>query len=230
MIFSVSQILFVRRTTWVLSTKHNFLDDVMQYSYIWDKKIPGRSPEKPRRRVPVWGVAVRHREGRASNPGSSEALWGGVFPATSSFEIRVWLWGNGETSHIQQSACAHVCVLSHVWLCDPVDHSPPGSSVHGTPQARVPEWAAMPASGGSSRAGTEPVSWGSCIGRLLTVCHLSHPPRMPPDQLGSRHGPARSTGVPSIRPSQQAVQPLNTSQDRKLTTWQGGCSLAAWFS
>ena len=34
----------------------------------------GRSPEKPRRRVPVWGVAVRHREGRASNPGSSEAL------------------------------------------------------------------------------------------------------------------------------------------------------------
>ena len=27
------------------------------------------------------------------------------------------------------SAC--VCVLSHVWLCDPMDCSPPGSSVHG---------------------------------------------------------------------------------------------------
>lgn len=39
MIFSVSQIVFVRTTTWVLSTKHNFLDDVMQYSYIWDKKV-----------------------------------------------------------------------------------------------------------------------------------------------------------------------------------------------
>ena len=36
-------------------------------------------------------------------------------------------------------------------LCDPVDCSPPGSSVHGTLQARILEWAAMPSSRGSSR-------------------------------------------------------------------------------
>ena len=30
--------------------------------------------------------------------------------------------------------------LSHVWLCDPVDCSLPGSSVHGIFQARVLEW------------------------------------------------------------------------------------------
>ena len=29
-------------------------------------------------------------------------------------------------------------------LCDPIDFSPPGSSVHGILQARILEWLAMP--------------------------------------------------------------------------------------
>ena len=29
-------------------------------------------------------------------------------------------------------------------LCDPMDCSPPGSSVHGIPQARILEWVAIP--------------------------------------------------------------------------------------
>ena len=44
-----------------------------------------------------------------------------------------------------------VCVLSHfsrVRLHDPMDCSPPGSSVHGILQARILEWVAMPSSGG----------------------------------------------------------------------------------
>ena len=39
-----------------------------------------------------------------------------------------------------------VCVLSHfshVRLCNPVDCSPPGSSVHGILQARILEWIVM---------------------------------------------------------------------------------------
>ena len=32
-------------------------------------------------------------------------------------------------------------------LCDPLDCSPPGSSVHGILQARVLEWGAIPFSG-----------------------------------------------------------------------------------
>ena len=36
-------------------------------------------------------------------------------------------------------------------LCDPVDHSPPGSSVHGILQARILEWVAMPSSVESSQ-------------------------------------------------------------------------------
>ena len=35
-------------------------------------------------------------------------------------------------------------------LCDPMDHSPSGSSVHGILQARILEWVAMPSSKGFS--------------------------------------------------------------------------------
>ena len=49
-------------------------------------------------------------------------------------------------------------------LCDPMDCSPPGSSVHGILQARTLEWVAMPSSRGSSpsRDGTR-VSCSFCI-------------------------------------------------------------------
>ena len=36
-------------------------------------------------------------------------------------------------------------------LCDPMDHNPPGSSVHGILQARTVEWVAISSSRGSSR-------------------------------------------------------------------------------
>ena len=52
--------------------------------------------------------------------------------------------------------------LSCVWLfCDPVDCSPPGSSIHGILQARILEWVAISFSRGSSR----PRNWTqvSCI-------------------------------------------------------------------
>ena len=42
--------------------------------------------------------------------------------------------------------CVCVCVLvtqSCLTLCDPMDCSPPGSSVHGISQARVLEWVAI---------------------------------------------------------------------------------------
>ena len=39
---------------------------------------------------------------------------------------------------------------SSITLCDPMDCSPPGSSVHGILQARILEWVAIPFSRGSS--------------------------------------------------------------------------------
>ena len=43
-------------------------------------------------------------------------------------------------------------------LCDPVDYSPPGSSVHGILQARILEWVAISFSRGLSDPGVEPRS------------------------------------------------------------------------
>ena len=40
---------------------------------------------------------------------------------------------------------------SYLTLCDPMDYSLPGSSVHGILQARILEWVAMPSSRGSSQ-------------------------------------------------------------------------------
>ena len=53
-------------------------------------------------------------------------------------------------------------------LCDPVNCSPPGSSVHGILQARILEWVAVPSSRRSSqpRDGTW-VFYVSCIGRQV---------------------------------------------------------------
>ena len=53
------------------------------------------------------------------------------------------------TIHIQVCVCfvAQPCLT----LCDLKDCSPPGSSVHGTLQARILEWVAMPSSRGSSQ-------------------------------------------------------------------------------
>ena len=48
------------------------------------------------------------------------------------------------------SRCVGAESLSHAQLCDPMDHSPPGSSVHGILQARRLEWVAIPFSRGSS--------------------------------------------------------------------------------
>ena len=46
--------------------------------------------------------------------------------------------------------CAYSVIKSCLTLCDPMDCSPPGSSVHGILQARILEWVAMPSCRGSS--------------------------------------------------------------------------------
>ena len=62
---------------------------------------------------------------------------------------------NQEKHRIAHS-CKGVCVFVHSGFsrvqlfCDTVDCSPPGSSVHGTLQARLLEWVAIPFSRGSS--------------------------------------------------------------------------------
>ena len=80
---------------------------------------------------------------------------------------RVWrYWG-------RNSLCPEMCTCamllqSCLTLCDSMDCSPPGSSVHGILQARILEWVTMPSSTGSSQPGDQTcVSYVSCIGRQV---------------------------------------------------------------
>ena len=63
-------------------------------------------------------------------------------------------------------------------LCNPLDYSPPGSSVRGVLQARILEWVAMPFPRGSSQPRDRTcISHVSCIGWwvLYHQCHLGTP-------------------------------------------------------
>ena len=65
--------------------------------------------------------------------------------------------------------CVHAKLLqSCPTLCNPMDCSPPGSSVHGILWARILEWVTMPSSRGSSSPRDRTcVSYVSCIGRQV---------------------------------------------------------------
>ena len=73
--------------------------------------------------------------------------------------------GSSPAPHV---ACVCSVAQSCPTLCDPMDCSPPGSSVHGILQARIWEWVAI----SFSRASSQPrdqtrVSCVSCIGRWV---------------------------------------------------------------
>ena len=69
-------------------------------------------------------------------------------------------------------ACTHAKLLQLCpTLCDPMDCSPPGSSVHGIFQARTLEWVAISSSRGSSQPRDQTTSLASpaLAGRFFTT-------------------------------------------------------------
>ena len=115
-------------------------------------------------------------------------------PVPSTYSLRNYLlwsawkeyWVQKQIIHLfLQSFQLHIFLLkrkwkvkvsqnSGAWLCDPVDCSPPGSSVHGILQARVLEWVAI----SFSRVFSQPRDRTriSCIaGRLFTTEPLGSP-------------------------------------------------------
>ena len=73
-----------------------------------------------------------------------------------------------EVKSLQKSTISGVCMCllscsRHVQFWDPIDHSPPGSFVHGILQARILEWVTMP----SSRGSFWPQGWNPYLLHLL---------------------------------------------------------------
>ena len=73
-------------------------------------------------------------------------------------------------TYVYVIACVHACSIaqSYSTLCDLMDCSPPGSSVHEIFQARILEWVSISSSRGPSRIrGWTHVSCVSCIGKQI---------------------------------------------------------------
>ena len=71
--------------------------------------------------------------------------------------------------------CCYLVVQSCLTLCDPMDCSPPGSSVHGISHARILEWVAI----SSTRRSSQPRDW-TCISCLAgRFFFTTGPPRKP---------------------------------------------------
>ena len=79
-------------------------------------------------------------------------------------------------------------------LCDLMDCSPPGSSVHWISQARILEWIAISSSRGSSRPGVEPVS------------HVASAPQA--DSLPLSHWGSPSSGNKKFSTTQEKAMSL----------------------
>ena len=94
--------------------------------------------------------------------------WGEFYRAVISLSYCnnfTWCWEDrvlSKSTQLLQIWCA-VCLVAQLCLtlCDPMDYSPPGSSVHEILQTRILEWVAMVFSRGSSQPRDR--TWVSCI-------------------------------------------------------------------
>ena len=106
----------------------------------------------------IWNSATGRTNLWLQKPDQWLTLQWGVEGLTENGCIYLDL-GGGYTWRHMLCCCAQS--LSHVWLCDPTDCSPPGSSVHGIVQARILDWAAISDFKGSSQPRDQ--IWISCL-------------------------------------------------------------------
>ena len=109
----------------------------------------------------AWRATVHHRVSKSRTwlKRPSTQLYVNTYSFSDFFPFRLlqdiqctsWCYMVGpcwlSSLYVWACSIAHSCLT----LCDPVDCSPPGSSVHEILQARILEWVAMPSSRGSSR-------------------------------------------------------------------------------
>ena len=118
---------------------------------------------------------------------SWEVLIGSEINITShvSWEYPDWPWSHCFSCYREHCCCCccwvtKLCTLSHsgtqscLTLCDPVDYSPPDSSVHGISQARILEGVAV----SFFRRSSQPRD-GTCISCLAGRLFTTEPPGKP---------------------------------------------------
>ena len=88
-----------------------------------------------------------------------------------TFRGQKWKWYHLAEKHTLQrlgrSLFMKVKLFSCIWHCDPMDCSPPGSSFHGSFQARILEWVVI-----SFSRSSWPRDWtqvSSIVGRRFTI-------------------------------------------------------------
>ena len=140
-------------------------------------------------RILEW-VAISSSRGSSRHRDQTQASWQGRRHWNSSGKVspnkdyavtlffsphKPTVWFFHDTDPMCTSFKVSVCVLSCPTLCDPVDCTLPGFSVHGIFQARTLVWVAIPFSRGASW----PRNWTriSCISGiskwvLYRLCHL----------------------------------------------------------
>ena len=141
------------------------------------RKIPWRSKRQP---TPVWAIVQR-----IAKRGTQLKDWARL--SLQCLKSKYWYWGFFSflvliLTSFCRSYCYGffvvcffeewtVCVCTEslqlcLTLCDPMDYSLLGSSVHGITQARILEWVVLPSSRGSSQSRDwTHVSYVSCTGR-----------------------------------------------------------------
>ena len=129
----------------------------------------------------------------------------------SGFLEEPWVHG------LSSRSIASVYMLSlqsSLTLFDPMDCSPPGSSVHGILQARILEWVAMPSSRGSSQPRNQNfVSCDSCIaGGFFTT----EPPGKPVSSVQLSCSVMSDSLQPWTAPSQASLSVTSSRSLLKL--------------
>ena len=137
--------------------------------------------------------------------------------------------GEGQRTPFGKSASMTVALVTQLCpsLCDPMDCSPPGSSVHGILQARALEWVAIPFSRGSS----PPRDWTlvSLTAGRLSITATQEAPRCPPSNALCRNdwtgdisiwSPKEDWGLRASPKGHEGISDtLSFIPGRKATVW-----------